>query len=110
MQANTPPSESRLAFAITITRIAASPVWSNGSGFSRLHLYVERARDRSTGNALIGGETSLDPAAPRRDYSQRNTFDDSAVQTRKTAISAATSAIWVDHGSPFAMPSRSDTA
>ena len=37
-------------------------------------------------------------------YSQRNTFADSAVQTKKTAASATTSPMCADHASPFQIP------
>src|ERR1700733_8081242 len=43
------------------------------------------------------------------DYSQRNTFADSAVHTTNTADSAARSARCADHRSPLHIPSSSDT-
>ncbi len=41
---------------------------------------------------------------------QRNTFAESAVHTRHTAASAATSPMCADHASPFQMPWSSETA
>jgi hypothetical protein len=43
-------------------------------------------------------------------YSQRNTLAESAVQTTKTAASAATSPTCADHGSPFQIPWSRGTA
>ena len=45
-----------------------------------------------------------------RRYSQRKTFAESAVQTRKTRASAATSLKNADHGSPFQIPPSRETA
>src|ERR1022692_4384168 len=46
----------------------------------------------------------------RHNYSQRNTFAESAVQTANTTTRAATSPRWADHASPFQIPWSSDTA
>jgi hypothetical protein len=43
-------------------------------------------------------------------YSQRNTFDESAVQIANTATSAATSPLCADHASPFQILWSRDTA
>ena len=43
-------------------------------------------------------------------YSQRKTFAESAVQTRNTRASAATSPKCADHGSPCQIPASRETA
>ena len=43
-------------------------------------------------------------------YSQRNTFAETAVQIANTTTSATMSPMCADHASPFRIPSRSDTA
>jgi len=45
-----------------------------------------------------------EPIVGRLPHSQRKTFADSAVQTRNTMASAATSLLWVHHPSPFQIP------
>jgi hypothetical protein len=71
--------------------------------------------------AVVGFALSSHPAAVERCsitrddavdlcYSQRNTFAESAVQTTNTTASAATSPMCANHGSPFHIPSISDTA
>ena len=65
-------------------------------------------------NALAMGRQSRvvkaagDPRAAH--YSQRNTLAERAVHTANTATSAATSPRCARHGSPFQIPSSSETA
>src|SRR5580698_1244426 len=63
----------------------------------------------------LQGEVTREGAPPGRQllpavYSQRKTFDDSAVQIANTTTSAATSPMCADHASPLKIPSSSDTA
>jgi len=65
-----------------------------------------------SGNAVAGAHfVRVGTRLPRNPgYSQRNTFVESAVQTRNTTINAATSPTCANHASPLQIPSSSDTA
>src|ERR1700679_1311459 len=71
-------------------------------GFRRVMREQGNALNRESLKSLRRSSTSR--------YSQRNTFAESAVHTANTAASAATSPKCARHGSPFQIPSSSDTA
>jgi hypothetical protein len=62
--------------------------------------------------SYIIGERTIVPTRWKiwSDYSQRNTFAESAVQATNTRTRAAMSPTWTDHASPFQIPWSSDTA
>jgi hypothetical protein len=61
-----------------------------------------RARYVRITGAQFARDRTKSPRNPG--YSQRNTFAESAVQTKKTTASAATSPACADHVSPFQIP------
>ena len=66
---------------------------------------------RRIGECMCGEENvRMRKHADRMIYSQRNTFEEIAVQIANTRIRAATSPMWADHASPFQIPCSNDTA
>jgi hypothetical protein len=63
-----------------------------------------------TTSAHLGDLCDLCVDLLRLGHSQRKTFADKAVHTTNVTTSAATSNPCADHGSPFQIPSSSDTA